>query len=381
MKSLPLIASLALTLCSVTLGAQESTSQDRPETWSPRVTGAPSLLITPDARSAALGESGLLTADDGFALVHNMSALALAPKEWGVSLSFTPWMPDLTKDSSLSMISGFYSLEDANLMRHSIAMGVRYFNIGSTLAFPKSQQRVFEIRPYELAVDLGYAIRLHPAVSLGLAMRYFLSEYNVAQDGVPSRAQTILGDLSLTYRQPVAVESLSMELTAALAVRNIGGKLTHDGGYSYLFSPASLDMGLGVRILLNESDALSLVVQTQKLMVPQYPVTDRDGASREELRKEYYALSMWQAMGRSWSDEDALRDLSSSFAVEYSYQGRLFGRAGYRYEPTGRGSGAGLTLGGGFRYHMAELDLSYFIAQDTHSPLNNTLRMTLGVDF
>ena len=70
---------LLLLMPVASLSAQEGIGdapQDR--VWSPRVTGAPSLLITPDATSAGLGETGLLAAQGAFALMHNMSLLPLS---------------------------------------------------------------------------------------------------------------------------------------------------------------------------------------------------------------------------------------------------------------------------------------------------------------
>ena len=102
---------LLLFLPIAPLSAQEGVG-DEPldRVWSPRVTGAPSLLITPDATSAGLGETGLLAAQGAFALMHNMSLLPLSDQTWGVSLSFTPWMPDLSRDTNLSTLLGYYSL-------------------------------------------------------------------------------------------------------------------------------------------------------------------------------------------------------------------------------------------------------------------------------
>lgn len=376
------VLALLLLMPVASLSAQEGIGdapQDR--VWSPRVTGAPSLLITPDATSAGLGETGLLAAQGAFALMHNMSLLPLSEQTWGVSLSFTPWMPDLSRDTNLSTLLGYYSIDGASGLRHSVAAGVRYFSVGQTLAFPKSQRTVLETRPYELSVDLGYGLRILPSLSMGVGLRYFVSDYNISQSGVSSLAQTVMGDLSLTYRQPVSIESLSTELTAAVAIRNIGGKISHDGGLSYLYSPAALDFGVGVRLHLTESDELSLLISGDKLMVPQYPTTGQGGGSLDEQRKAYYKLSLWEAIGESWSDPDAWRDLGCSVGLQYAYKGRAFGRVGYRHQSPDAGPGAGLSLGGGFRYEMVQLDLAYFVAQDSKSPLNNTLRVTLSTDF
>ena len=67
--------------------------------------------------------------------------------------------------------------------------------------------------------------------------------------------------------------------------------------------------------------------------------------------------------------------------LQYAYKERAFGRVGYRHQNSNAGLGTGLSLGGGFRYEMVQLDLAYFVAQDSKSPLNNTLRVTLSTDF
>lgn len=366
----------ALLLTSLPVLAQE-TPETPEQLWTPRVSGAPSLTITPDARSAALGETGAVSSEGAFALMENVSLLALSPNRWGVSVSFTPWMPDLTRDMNLSTLAGYYNLESATGRIHSFGLGLRYFNIGTTLAFTTHHREVVETNPYELAIDLGYAIRLSPYLSLGLALRYFVSDYNYTREGVSSRAQTMLGDLGLTYRRPVEIGEMPIVWTGAVALRQLGGKLTHDGGRSYLFSPTTLDLGVGVDMEISEQDRLSLFLSAQKLMLPHMPTGE---ASLAEEREAYYQLSMWEALGRSWSEPGLWREMTASVGLEYAYQGRIFGRAGYRCQHPDAGSGGGLSLGGGFRYRIAQLDLAYFIASDSKSPLNNTLRLTLGVD-
>lgn len=350
--------------------------------WSPVIVGMPSLTISPDARSTGMGNVALTTSPDAYGLYHNMSKMGYLENRWGLSATYTPWMASYgVKGMSFSVLTGYYSFESTHGFRHSFAASMRYFRVGEALAFTQGTHTPVSVHPYEFAVDLGYAFRLSPGWSIGAALRYGLSDYNTVSQGVSRRAHTVLGDLSVSYRSPVVIAQKDATVTAALAINNIGGKLSHDDGKSYLFSPAILRLGVGMTTEITALHKLGVHVEADKFMAPTFP----GGGTPDEL-KTYYDQSVLEGIFKSFSDakggsKEELEEVTWGLGVEYNYADRLFGRVGYFYQHPSKGTGKGITIGGGVKYEMATLDLSYLFATTPDSPLNNTLRVGVTLDF
>ncbi|TFH95819.1 type IX secretion system outer membrane channel protein PorV [Porphyromonas levii] len=374
-----------LRLCGVVLVVVSLACSMRAQTgvtsYNPVVTGAPILTITPDARSAGMGEVGLTTSADAYALYHNISKLAFVDKTWGISFGYTPWLTEVAKDISLSTLAGYYGWGNTGEINHAVAASIRYFHIGQTQAFQREMLLPLTIMPYELALDAGYSIALNKHWGLGVSMRYLKSDYNYSVNEVKGRVDKLLMDVSATYQTQLRLgEEMRGDLRAAIAVNNVGGKMSYDGGKSYLFAPAILRLGVGMDVLATPEHKVGLHIEANKVMAPTLTATDR-------IKPEgYYAMSMWKAMGVSFGDAEGgaseeLREVVWSLGAEYSYDNKLFGRIGYHHQDKSKGTNGGMTLGGGFVYEWAKVDISYFIATQANSPLNNTFRLSLGVNF
>lgn len=373
-----IIVSLMLGALSLSLSAG---AQSQLQTYNPVVTGAPILSITPDARSAGMGEVGLTTSADAFSLYHNVSKLAYVDKEWGLSFGFTPWLSEVAKDISLSTLVWYYSWGNSGGINHAVSASVRYFHIGKTQAFQKNVLMPVTIMPYELAMDAGYSIALSRHWALGMAMRYLRSDYNYSVDDVKGSVNNFLVDFSATYQTKLNFTSdIAGDLRAAVALNNVGGKMSYDGGKSYLYAPTILRLGIGMEMMPAADHKVGLHLEANKVLAP--TLNNRDRTKPEEYNK----MNMWQAMATSFLDaaggaSEELKEVVWAVGAEYSYQDRLFGRMGYHHQDATKGANAGMTIGGGFIYEWAKVDLSYFVATQQKSPLNNTVRLTLGINF
>lgn len=373
-----IIVSLMLGALSLSLSAG---AQSQLQTYNPVVTGAPILSITPDARSAGMGEVGLTTSADAFSLYHNVSKLAYVDKEWGLSFGFTPWLSEVAKDISLSTLVWYYSWGNSGGINHAVSASVRYFHIGKTQAFQKNVLMPVTIMPYELAMDAGYSIALSRHWALGVAMRYLRSDYNYSVDDVKGSVNNFLVDFSATYQTKLNFTSdIAGDLRAAVALNNVGGKMSYDGGKSYLYAPTILRLGIGMEMMPAADHKVGLHLEANKVLAP--TLNNRDRTKPEEYNK----MNMWQAMATSFLDaaggaSEELKEVVWAVGAEYSYQDRLFGRMGYHHQDATKGANAGMTIGGGFIYEWAKVDLSYFVATQQKSPLNNTVRLTLGINF
>lgn len=357
-----------------------SSTPKRQEFYRTAPTGGMLYRVTPDARGAALGGIGLASSPDAFALHYNMSKLAFTDKNWGLTFGFTPWMGAVAKDMNISNLFGYYSWGQKSLWQHAVSGGVRYFNMGKATVFPPSSIEGFEIQPYELAVDLGYAFRYGKHWAVGLSVKYLKSDYNTYDGGPVYVAHNILFDASLTYQTAVPFEGLSDAslFRAAIALNNIGDKIIIHKGHKHFPPPVTLRVGAGLELPITLEHHVGLYAESNTLLVPAMPTPDMP-KYQEELRR-YLEESVLQ--GITGSEPSHLwRQTALSLGAEYAYKGLFYGRLGYKLQRATYRADSGLSLGGGLRYKGGSLDLSYFLAKDADSPLNGTLRFTVGVDF
>ena len=68
----------------------------------------PFLTISPDSRSAAMGDVGVaLFNPDANSAAWNNANLTFAEKKTGFSLSYAPWLRQLVNDVGFSYLSGY----------------------------------------------------------------------------------------------------------------------------------------------------------------------------------------------------------------------------------------------------------------------------------
>src|ERR1700756_422134 len=90
-------------------------------------TAVPFLLITPDSRAGALGDCGAASSPDANSQAWNPAKYAFADKDFGLSMSYTPWLRQLVPDISLSYLAGYKKINKFA----AVAGSLRYFTLGS----------------------------------------------------------------------------------------------------------------------------------------------------------------------------------------------------------------------------------------------------------
>ena len=80
---------------------------------------------------------------------------------------------------------------------------------------------------------------------------------------------------------------------------------------------------------------------------------------------------------------EEIKELTYGFGLEYSFNKSFFLRSGYFSEHELKGSRKFITIGSGFKTQKnLNIDISYLIStSDVISPLENTLRLSLGFNF
>ncbi|MBE7176825.1 MAG: type IX secretion system outer membrane channel protein PorV [Mucilaginibacter polytrichastri] len=378
---------IAFTLISIQASAQVIQNPDGGTTTSDGrganaiTTAVPFLLISPDARSGALGEAGVALSTDPNATFWNPSKLAFVEQNDGLSVSYSPWLKNLVSDVNLGYLSYFHRLDE----RNTLGASVRYFSLGSIELIDASQNVQGQYNPNEFSVDATFARKFGENFSLGTSLRFIHSNLlNGASSGQQTKAgNAVAADVSMTYKSETQQFGKDALFAFGANISNIGTKISYsDGGPKY-FLPTNLKIGAANTWFLDDFNQLTLTLDLNKLLVPTPPIRDTEGnivSGKEDDRTVVSGIfgSFSDAPG-GFSEE--LKEINLGGGMEYWYNKTFALRLGYFYENPDKGNRKYLTLGAGFRYKFANIDFAYLVANQQSSPLANTLRFSLLFNF
>jgi hypothetical protein len=170
MDILKSVAVLAISLVAAKSNAQTNTggSGTGPD-YTTITTAVPFMRISPDARSGGMGDVGIAISPDANAQYWNLSKLAMAEQEAGVSVTYTPWLKDLVPDIFLAYISGYAKFGEEDNKNQAVSFGLRYFNLGSINYTNVDAQPIGTGNPREFAFDIGYSRKLSDNLAIGVA--------------------------------------------------------------------------------------------------------------------------------------------------------------------------------------------------------------------
>lgn len=343
--------------------------------------GVPFLLITPDARAGAMGEAGVAVMPDGNAMSINPAKLAFLDRPYGVGLSYSPWLKNLVPDINLAYLSGFYQVDDRTVIGGSL----RYFSLGEIALTNEQGGQEGIFNPNELAFDATYSRKFGENFSLGTSARFIRSNLTSGQvSGSQQKAGTALAvDVSAFFKKPTVLFGKDAILSAGLNLSNIGTKVSYAETAVKPFLPANMKLGGASTFIIDDYNQFTFALDFNKLMVPTEPVRDVNGniiAGKDPDR------SVPAGIFGSFADapggfKEELKEIGISTGIEYTYNQQFAVRAGYFYESPEKGDRRYLTLGGGLKYNMFNLDFAYLVANPQNSPLANTLRFSLMLNF
>lgn len=361
-------------------------------------TAVPFLMITPEARGGAMGDAGVATPNDAFALHWNVAKLPFNERKGGVGLSYTPWLRNLVPDISLAYMSGYGKINE----RSAIAGSLRFFSLGQIQFTDQFGQSTGNYNPSELAVDLGYASKLSDNFSLGIAFRYIRSDlagaFNQSQSPV-NAGNAYAGDIAAYYNNKTKIKyegnRYNLNYGFGAAITNIGSKISYTSQQFQNFIPINLRVGGYGQIEIDKYNTIALAVDFNKLLVPTSPrylkkadgVYDSIGSNGRAIISEGMDpdVPIIQGMIQSFYDapggfKEEMREINISTGIEYWYDKQFALRSGFFYENPFKGNRKFLTFGAGFRFNVFGLDLSYLVPIETRNPLENTLRFSLLFD-
>lgn len=359
------------------------------------ITAVPFLGITPDARSSAMGDVGIAIAPDANSMYFNASNIVFAEKGFGISATYTSWLKSLGLDDIfLAYVSAYKKIDD----KQAVGGGLRYFSLGRLSYTDAAGNALQSVKPYELAADFAYARKLGKNLSLGLTLKYIMSNLGsgATVGGATLRpAHAFATDISLTYNKPLKVAKRDALLKFGMVLKNIGTKVsyTENGEQDYL--PANLGIGTAFTMNIDDKNAITVALDINKLLVPT-PVAayleDENGNisanpaydANSDGIADFKQQSMVSSLFSSFADApggamEELNEIMFSAGLEYWYNKMFAVRAGYYYEHVNKGNRQFFSVGVGVKYKIFNFNFSYILpsSKSTVNPLDNTLRFSL----
>lgn len=379
---------MALGLVSATAYAEDDL---KGEMFNPVNTGVTTLSITPDARGSSLGNLGAATDPDMNSQYWNSSKYAFAYSTGGLSLSYTPWLRKIVNDIFLADLSGYYKIGSGD--NQAISASFRYFSLGEvTTGYTEGSENINAqtIHPYEMAIDVGYCRKLSSKFSMGVVLRYILSDlsFQDTQTGEQNHAASAFAvDLNGYFTSYPMIGRNECQFSWGFNISNVGTKVSYDGGTNNYFLPTNLKLGANFMFPLADYHSLAIGLDLNKLLVPTMPREDQ----YENIDEFNTARDKWNSMSpitgifKSFSDapggaKEELQEIGVSVGMEYVYNQQFFARLGYNYEHPNKGGRSYFAFGAGFSLNVVQLDASYMLATAQSSPLDQTLRFTLTFD-
>ncbi len=357
-------------------------------------TAVPFLLIAPDARGGGLGDAGAASSPDANSMHWNPAKYGFIDKDFGFSVSYSPWLHKLVNDINLAYLGAYKRINK----RQVVSMSLRYFSLGNITFTNETGQNIGQYKPNEFSLDASYAFKFTNEVSGAIALRYIYSNLTggIYVAGAQSKAgQAVAADISVYYEKPIDIKGMETKFTLGANISNIGNKISYTENLDRDFIPTNLRLGFGYEMNFDKNNSLALLLDFNKLLVPTPPiyqldstgkyVYDVDGNKIIEKGKDPN-VGVVRGMLQSFYDapdgfKEEMKEINIAVGLEYWYAKQFSIRAGYFNEASTKGNRKYVTLGAGLRYSIFGLDFAYLIPVTQRNPLENTLRFSLLFNF
>ncbi|SNQ42162.1 Conserved hypothetical periplasmic protein [Cellulophaga lytica] len=346
-------------------------------------TAVPFLNIAADARAAGMGDMGVATSADAYSLQWNASKFAFAEQKMGFGISYTPYLENIVTDVALLNATFHNKIND----RSAFAFGLRYFGLGEVELRQTIDEPARIAKPNEFVLEGAYALKLSNTFSMGVGGRFITSNLKFPSDDSSedtSAATAFAVDISGFYRSPeIAYEKFDGRWRAGFNISNLGSKISYDNNGQENFLPGNLKFGAGFDFILDQDNVLSINTEFNKLLVPTPQDFNEDGQIDSEDNERYQQISFLEGAFDSFTDapdgfSEEIKEVTWALGAEYTYQDAFMLRTGYFNENELKGARKFFSLGAGFKFKAAQVDLSYlFSTSKIKNPLENTLRFSL----
>ena len=374
-------------------------------------TALPFMSITPDSRAGGMGDAGTALSPNSTSVYWNTSALSFSKMKSEVSLSYVPWLRQLTNDIHLSYLSGYVQLNKI----HTIGGSLRYFSLGEITFTDASGNVIRDDKPSEFELTGAYAFRLADKLSIGLNGKFAYSNLTggLTVGGVNTKPGVVgAADLSFTYYNDEAkIGKLDGVYTFAATFNNIGNKVAYSEFSKRDFIPMNMKIGNSFKAEFDRYNHVTFAVDLQKLLVPTPGIT-KSTVGYSSLPSDAFIgrpgdvgvisgmmQSFYDAPGALAKDEDGnfiqntdgsyeivkgsrlkeeLAEINIAAGIEWWYNDVFAVRSGVFIENKNKGNRQFLNFGASLKYNMFAFDFSYLASiSGRQSPLANTLRFTI----
>ena len=370
---------IGISLITILLFISNVKAQDEPN---PITTAAPFLLIVPDARAGGMGDIGVATSADANSQHHNPAKFAFLNSQFALGINYTPWMRELVNDVFLGGVSFGNRINE----RSAWAASMKYFTLGEIQLTDGAGNPIGIEKPNEFSLDGTYALKLNETFSMGVTMRYIRSDFALKVDNSTlNTVNTFSVDISGYYQsEEENYGDFNGRWRGGFNISNIGPKVTYSDGGKENFIPTNFKIGGGFDFILDDYNRINTTVEFTKLLVPTPPIRDDQG---NIIEGEDDDVGFFVGMFQSWGDapggfSEEMKEFTWAVGAEYVYNNAFALRSGYFHESDFKGARQYFTVGAGFNFKSAKIDMSYlFNASDINNPLENTLRFSLAFDF
>ena len=337
-------------------------------------TAVPFLRISPDARAGAMGDAGIAVSPDPNAQYWNIAKLPFSDKNYGVSMTYTPWLKDLVPDIFLAYLTGYAKFGEKK--DRVVSASMRYFSLGNISYTDQLGNSIGTGMPREYSFDAGYSQKLSEFLSTGVSLRYIHSAIASGVSYIPGGGDyrpgnTVAGDLGIFYTKKHEIDDIkSSTFNFGGVISNLGGKISYNSNRSD-FIPMNIGLGVAYTSQFDEYNKVTFALDLNKLLVP--VLTNGDTQ-----------ITVVNGIFNSFKTGDQLKEIDASLGIEYWYQNTIAFRAGYFYEDKTNGDRQYITTGLGVKYNIFQINASYLVPQGsgtTRNPLSNTLRFSLIFEF
>ena len=350
-------------------------------------TAVPFLMIASDARAAGIGEQGVATSMDNFSQHWNPSKYVFSESSSGIAFSYTPYLSKLVNDIFLANISYYNKINE----RSAWSASLKYFSLGDIDILQNPLDIPIIENPNEFTIDAAYSLKLNENFALSVGGRFLLSDVKLQiLDSETEAASSVAVDISGFFESDItSYRNYDGILRAGFNISNIGPKMRYsklnNGTESFL--PTNLRFGTGFEFIFDSNNSFTISVELNKLLVPS-PSEEVFNIDGDLVAYRQPDVGFLQGIFNSFNDapsgfSEELKELTYSLGLEYSFNKSFFLRSGYFSEHELKGSRKFITIGTGFNTDRnLKIDLSYLIStSDVISPLENTLRLSLGFNF
>ena len=372
-------------------------------------TALPFMAITPDSRAGGMGDAGTALSPSSSSIYWNTSILIFSEKKSEISLSYTPWLRQLTNDIHLSYLSGYYKINK----QHAIGGALRYFSLGEITFTDASGNELRQDKPSEFELTGAYAFKLSDKLSIGVNGKFAYSNLTggLTVAGVNTKPGVVgAADLSFSYyNDKVKFGKTKGVYTFATTLNNIGNKVAYSELSKRDFIPMNLKIGNSFLAKFDAYNDVVFSLDIQKLLVPtpaSYNSTpgsnlgdlmsgrtndvgiingmlqsfyDAPGVVATDANGEYIKNpdgTYEVVKGTRFKEEMA--EINLAGGIEWWYNNTFAIRGGVFYESKNKGNRQFMNIGASLKYNMFGIDFSYLASLNgRQSPLANTLRFTL----